>query len=150
MTCCARCGFDPHALIAARWEFTVPLEIQSGNDHVVNAPRGKGRARWARSGAYKQRRVQWQTAVRVQGRYVTQAASGGSLANRRRVTVTRVYSGRQRELDRDNLYAGAKVAVDALKHCGVIVDDRREWCELHVVQERGAERGTRFLIEELG
>lgn len=149
MTACIKCGHDPSSHVTATWQFEVPLEIQSGNDHVVNAPR-HGKARWGASGAYRKRRVAWETAVRIAAREWLASATLARLLTKRRVTITRVYGARQRDFDRDNLYAGAKVAVDALKRCGVILDDSRKWCELHVTQERGTTRCTRFLIEELG
>ena len=40
----------------------------------------------------------------------------------------------KRELDTDNAYGGCKPLIDAIKRCGLIIDDNPKHCELEVVQ----------------
>lgn len=138
MTACMKCGHDPAARVTASWEFTLAGEIRSLNRHVVNF----GAARHG----YRRERDAWGwmlRAARLEHRIPT--APG-----RRRLTLTRVFAGRQRELDADNLAGGTKSLVDAIAREGLLVDDKPAWLELHHAQERGAAPGVRVLLEELG
>lgn len=138
MTACPRCKFDPDAEVLASWSFHVPRDLQSMNRHVVN-----DRGGWR----YRKERDGWHSdfhAMRVVHR-IPPATS----VSRRRVTIVRVYNGRQQEMDHANLVGGAKACVDALKLAGLIFDDKAQWLEDHYQQERGAERGTRVVIEEV-
>lgn len=65
-----------------------------------------------------------------------------------RVTITRIAT---RTLDKDNLYAGVKPLVDALKHNRLIDDDSPEHVELEVLQEiaRGKPERTVITLEKI-
>ena len=54
-------------------------------------------------------------------------------AGREKRTV-RITSYRGRMLDKDNLYGGAKVCLDAIKKMNLIRDDSPKWIELEVIQ----------------
>lgn len=72
---------------------------------------------------------------------------------RRRLTIVRVYAGRQRAFDRDNLHGGVKPLMDALKpkgeREGLLTDDDDAGVDLIVRQERGEASGTRITIEDI-
>ncbi len=111
-------------------------------------------------------RTHWSSYARER-KWWTVALSGWSMAARippaegkRRVTLVRVYSGRQRELDEDNLQGGSKCVIDALKPCGkragrvvyganVIRDDDAKWLERVYRQERGTRSETRITVEDM-
>ncbi len=149
---CPKCGYSPDVAVRGRWTFTVPLEVKSGNERLTNV-RGKSkRARWAKSGGYRKRRDAWQMAINC-GATLEQSGRPkkwyADVGTKRRVTVTRVMGPRQREFDRDNLFAGCKVVFDALVRTGLLWDDGKASCEQHVLQERGERAHTRIEIEEL-
>jgi Holliday junction resolvase RusA-like endonuclease len=137
VTACARCSFDPDAIVSASWMLLIDREIESGNRHTYNV--GGSRFRYARD------RDSWQWEFRSFRllRKIPRATG------KRRLTLTRFYDGRQREMDVDNLSTGAKLVVDALVREGLLVDDRREFAEVHYKQARQAPRGTGVLLEEL-
>jgi len=138
VTACVKCGHDPDAPVTASWEFVLEHEALSMNARIVNV----GAARWR----YAKERDAWGWLVRAAKlRHRITAATG-----RRRMTLTRIYAARQRELDEDNLKGGTKSLVDAIKREGLLVDDTRAWLELHHAQERGQSRCVRVLLEELG
>jgi hypothetical protein len=123
--------------VAASWTFVLEHEALSMNARVVNV----GAARWR----YAKERDAWTWLVRAAKlRHRITPATG-----RRRITLTRIYARGQRELDPDNLKGGTKSLVDAIKREGLLVDDTREWLELHHAQEPGTERAVRVLLEEL-
>jgi len=134
MTACPACAFDPEATVSARWEFRIGRDLHTTNRHVVN-----GRHGWA----YRRARAGWHSDM-----YASRLIHAVAVATgKRRVTITRLYSGRQREMDLGNI--DVKACVDAMKLAGLIVDDRPAVYEGHVKQERGADRGTRIVIEEI-
>lgn len=136
MTACPRCHYDPHAVILASWSFHIPRDIASMNSHTVN-----NRAGWA----YRKERDGWASDLRV----IRTTQRIPEASTKRRVTITRVYIGRQQEMDYANLVGGAKACVDALKIAGLIVDDAPAWLEDCYAQLRGGFRGTSFLVEEI-
>lgn len=136
MTACAKCGHDPGAAVARTWRLVIAKELESANKHTINS----GGARWR----YAKERGEWEQWLMTFPRGDLHRATG-----RRRVTITRRFSGRQREWDPDNLVAGTKVLRDALKRAGVIVDDSRQWLECHSLQERADRSETVVLVEEL-
>lgn len=137
MTACVRCGHDPEAEVLASWSLSVPMQIVSGNRHVYNV----GGSRFA----YAKSRNAWQFAIRV----IARRCGATKATGRRRVTVTRVYSGRQRELDFDNLATGAKPVLDALVREGLLVDDDRAHAEVSYRQRKDLASWTFIAIEEL-
>jgi Holliday junction resolvase RusA-like endonuclease len=54
-------------------------------------------------------------------------------AEKEKKTV-RITSYRGRMLDKDNLYGGVKVCLDALRKLNLIHDDSPKWIELEVIQ----------------
>lgn len=110
------------------------------NDRIVNS----GPTRHA----YRQAKETWAwhlRAARLNGR-IPIATKGGL---RRRVTLTRIYGGREREWDPDNWIGGAKVIVDALVAENLIADDAKAFVAIEYFQERGTPSGVRFKIEEI-
>ena len=136
---CPKCGHNPAALVTARWTFTVEREIESLNAHRVNAG-----SKWAQARYRKLRDewVMWMTANRVNLRIPVAAA-------KRRVTITRVYSGRQREFDRSNLVGGCKPIWDSMVRAGMLVDDKPAFLEDSYLQRKGERPCTEFVVEEL-
>lgn len=118
---------------------TIDREVESLNARRVNV-RG-----W-RGGEYKRNRDAWQWLFKIErvNRRIPTATG------RRRVTLTRLYSGRQRAFDRGNLVGGCKMILDAMVRESLIVDDKAEYLEDHYAQRRSATSGIVVLIEELG
>lgn len=137
MTACAKCGHDPSALVDHRWTFFVARRVPSLNDRVFNA----GVTRFA----YAKERNAWSWEFR--------AARLGNLipkaTKRRRATIVRIFAGRERERDRDNLAGGMKACVDAMVREGLLVDDTTNAAEIHYQQRRGEVSGVLFTLEEL-
>ncbi len=139
-TSCLRCGYDPSAEISATWQFHIALPVQSGNRHIYNV----GASRWR----YAKERKTWQDAIRVER---LRLGIPGAVS-KRRVTFTRYYGGRQREMDPDNLATGAKCVLDALVLEKLLVDDRREFADVTYVQIQTSvieQRGLLITMEEL-
>lgn len=136
MTACAKCGFDPAAPVTARWTFELDKRVISANLRTVNA----GSSRWR----YAKERDAWRWLVRMRRIEHRMPAA----ARKRRVTIERVYAGRCQEMDRDNLVAGTKPLVDAIAREGLLVGDKPDQLELHVVQRRGESNATIVTIEE--
>ena len=138
MTACAKCGHDPEAQVSASWTFDIDREVHSLNGRSVNV---KG---W-RGGVYKRDRDAWQWALKVAR--INQRIPIATA--KRRVTLTRHYSGKQREFDRGNLIGGCKMILDAMVRESLIVDDKAEYLEDHYGQERSDHSGMSILLEEL-
>jgi Holliday junction resolvase RusA-like endonuclease len=135
MTACARCSFDPDAQVTASWSFHIPRELGSLNKRVFN-----GRMGWV----YRADRNAWaEDFANMRAVLRIPIAKG-----KRRVTLTRVYSGRQKEMDLRNI--DTKACFDAMTIAGLLVDDNPACLESHVSQERGVDRGVRVLVEEVG
>ena len=69
---------------------------------------------------------------------------------KRRVTITRVCRGGG--LDMDNCIGGVKMLLDEIKTFGLVIDDRPEFCELIVLQEKpqtGLANHTVVVLEDL-
>lgn len=137
MTKCARCGFDPDVVVTASWSFTIEMGTASLNAQSTN----KGGRRFA----YKETRNHWSWWFRERRLALRIPVA----RRRRRLTLTRLYSGRQRELDRDNLVGGLKMVVDAMVRERLLVDDKNSAAEIHYLQERAASQGLRVLLEEV-
>lgn len=141
MSACVKCGHDPEVAVLRSWSFHVPRAPESLNAHSVNA----GLARFV----YAKKRNAWLSDLATMARVerIPEAIV------KRRVTLTRVYHGRCRAFDRDNLAGGMKMIVDALVLAGLITDDSPRWAELHFAQRKvsGASSyaGLDVHIEEL-
>lgn len=137
---CRLCGGRPYAKVAASWTFRVDRDAPSQNTIASNTT---GHGNWA----YRKERNEWERLL---------AGHRGALrippaTIKRRVTITRCYSGQQKLRDHGNLVGGLKAAVDAMVLVGMLKDDSPEWAEFHYHQRRveKAERGTLITIEEL-
>lgn len=137
MTTCCKCGFDPDAKVTATWSFVIELDPPSLNERVFN----EGNTRFAYA---KQRKTwaDWFAVMRFNHRIPP-------ARERRRVTLTRLYSGRQQRRDRDNNAGGMKVCVDAMVITSLLCDDSERWAEVYYDQLRGDQRGLRVVLEEL-
>ena len=69
--------------------------------------------------------------------------------SRRRVSITRRYSGRAKRMDRGNMIGGCKPLLDAMTRMGLIVDDREEFLQDHYYQIRSEVNEVEICIEEL-
>lgn len=68
-------------------------------------------------------------------------------SKRRRVEIL---SWRARFLDKDNLYGGAKILIDALRDVGLIFRDSPKWVDVNVYQKiDGKNRRTEIRIAEI-
>ncbi len=61
-----------------------------------------------------------------------------------RVNVT-IFNART--YDKDNAYGACKLIFDALKTLGLIVDDRKEWADIEVKQEKCKRKDKKTVIE---
>lgn len=136
MTACPKCGFDADATVLSSWLMLIERDPKSMNDRVVNA----GVSRYT----YKRERTAWAWAIRA----ARLAWKVPNAKGRRRLTLTRLFNGRQREWDRDNLVGGMKVIVDALVREGLLVGDDPASAEIHYDQQPGL-GGLKVQIEEL-
>jgi len=137
---CPRCSYDPQAVITSTWQFHIARPVQSGNAHTYNV----GASRWR----YAKERDAWQQEIR---RWQVELGIPNA-TSKRRVTFTRFFGGRQREMDPDNLATGLKSCLDALVREHLLVDDKREYAEVAYVQIQTSveeQRGLLITIEEL-
>lgn len=135
---CPVCGHDPKAKILATWRFAVARKPPSLNDRIVNS------GFTARK--YREERQAWGwefRAARLDQRI--------ALANtrRRRLSIARVFAGRERAWDPDNFIGGAKLIVDALVLEGLLLDDDRQHTEIQYIQKPGPDSRVEFVIQEL-
>jgi hypothetical protein len=139
VSACAKCGHDPDAAIAGRWEFAISKELASLNRSAKN-----GRVAGARA-VFRRELGQWQSWMRV-------ARMNNGITpprGKRRVTITRLIGYRQREFDRDNLVGGGKAIVDAMVREGLLLGDDPTRSEVHYEQvRRDGALGIRVLLEE--
>lgn len=134
---CEKCGYDSSAKVTAQWTFVIDRDPPSLNERLHN----QGATRFA----YAKQRNEWASWFKL-------ARNNNRIPiakKRRRVTLTRVYCGRQQQRDRDNLAGGMKPCVDAMVVAGLLCDDSDRWVQINYAQERGEHRGLRVLIEEL-
>ncbi len=149
------------------WTLHIPRQLPSGNDRACN-----GRDLVSRA-LYRKARHAWAVSMRL--RAPRAAFVNADYQPKRRVTITRILGPRQREYDRDNLFSGSKIVLDAMKPArpahqttwksgprkgairlvaavegaGLIVDDSPQWLDLVMCQERGAEAGVLITIEDV-
>lgn len=139
MTACSRCGFDPFAKVLGKWVMLIDRDPPSLNDRLVNV----GPHRWK----YKKERDAWHWLVKAARLNFNVPVA---TALRRRVTLERLFNGRQRERDLDNLSGGMKPIVDALVLERLIAGDDPKSVEIHYKQTKGPLRGLVITIEQLG
>ena len=134
------------------WTFTIPRAIPSANAHIVN---GNHRAT---AGKYRRFRNVWAQDFRTAALSLRIPAATA----KRHVTITRLIGKGQREYDYDNLVAGSKAVVDAMKPpvrrrgvpvmgASLIVDDGPAHVLVTYLQERAVDgvAATRIVIEEV-
>jgi hypothetical protein len=122
--------------------FFIPRQATSQNARRHNSKTGF---------AYRKERERWLNDLRAQAAIPSAVAHPSVwLPCKRRVMVTRLYCGRQRQLDYGNLVGGFKPAMDAMVQAGWLVDDSPRWLEDHYQQRRSdIFSGVEFRIEEL-
>ncbi len=123
--------------MTASWTFALAKCLGSLNDHVVNA----GASRWK----YKRDRNEWQLlfANARQMNAITRPMG------KRTLILTRLYSGRERERDYDNLVGACKPVLDAMVKAGLLVDDAPAFLDCTYRQERASESGVRLELSEV-
>lgn len=135
---CPYCGADPDVPVSARWAGFFPLEPPSQNRVAGNKAGGRFVYRRFRDG-YEFLFRAWRVREEIP-----------LPARRRRVVITRHFSGQGKRRDRGNLIGGCKPLLDAMILAALIVDDRESDVEDHYKQERVAgEPGVHILLEEL-
>lgn len=145
---CIKCGYDPDAEIVQTFSFLVSRDPPSLNQRLFNTgPRAhlyrKERDLWCWEFRAKRLALKIPAAIPITAReagrwtafFGTEVVARAT--NKRRVTLTRIYGGRQKERDRDNLIGGMKACVDALVLEGLIGGDDPHSAELHY-EERAA------------
>ena len=119
------------------WQFTLSLEPPSQN--TVSGNKGSGRHK------YKKLRDDYEFLFIVFRNELKIPKATG----RRRVYITRLYSGRGQPRDRGNIIGGCKPLLDAMTRAKLIVDDKGEFLEDHYDQRRAKEKGVEIYIEEM-
>ena len=138
---CVRCGHDPSELVLATWSFLIERDPPSLNKRLYNA--GPGRH------LYRQERDMWCWEFRA----ARLTRSIPKADGRRRVTLARLYGGRQQERDYDNLAGGMKAVVDAMVSEGLLTNDTPDQAEItyqQAVAKTLESRGLLVLIESVG
>jgi hypothetical protein len=133
---------------APTWTLVFPIGVPNANDRVVNRSsrnRAMKRAFAIMGARYRKQRAEWTMLVQSAMR----EAACPAATKRRAITLTRLYSGREREWDYGNLVGGCKVVIDAMKHAGLLVDDSPKWSDQQYRQERGAASGLRVEVTDL-
>ncbi len=136
MTCCPFCGGDPTIEVSHHWSIESHLEIHSANDRIVNAG--------PKQGDYAKERKAWvqQFMAARMNLKIPKATA------KRRVTLIRRYTGKQRAFDYGNLVAGFKPVLDAMVTQTLLKNDNPDLLEDHYQQLRWTASGTIILIEE--
>jgi Holliday junction resolvase RusA-like endonuclease len=134
------CGYDSQASVSASWKFFVPLEPPSQNSIARNAGSFAHRRRYA------DWRDQFTLLIRSKMKQVGIPDAGG----RRRLVLTRFFTGRSRAFDRGNLVGGCKLVLDAAVAAGLLVDDDERHLEDHYKQRKhDALSGLEIEVHEL-
>jgi len=117
-----------------RWQFEVDFLIPSANELNI--------MHWATRYRMKEK-LGWMLRSTLNGIPKIPVAMG-----KRRLTLIRLG---KRSLDKDNLYAGAKMLVDCIKEMRLLVDDDPDWVDLQVEQEKcgRSKPRTRIILEDL-
>lgn len=133
MTTCLACGQAVAGVV--QWTFRVEHKLLSQN----KAPANKGNTRWS----YGQKRTAWTLLIKNASRDIPRPTG------KRRVVLTRMYSGRESLWDDGNLVGGAKMVIDALVRAGVLIDDASKFAEVVYRQEKGDWSGARFEVGDV-
>lgn len=141
MSTCPYCGDDPDLPVLGRWRTFLPVEPPSQNE-IASANRGSHPQRRA----YRSFRDGYTLLIRA---WATKERIPPP-AGRRRLVLTRHYSGKGRVRDRINLAGGMKPLLDAFVLSGLLIDDNEQSVIDHYGQERvPGESGVSVLLEEL-
>lgn len=134
----AICGTCSQTLPTAKrsWTMSIGVDIPSQNEIASNKGGGRFKYRAVRNLFYTDIRNALEI-VRIP-----------FASSKRRVLITRFYSGRCRDFDKGNLIGGCKPLMDSLVSHGLVFDDSPKWIEAHYFQERSHESSTRITIEE--
>lgn len=150
MTACPTCGHVTPTVLRS-WETWIDAKVESANARNVNIrirsrTYSKARDAWM----WRWRSATWASAMLgdVGLNKVSTVSILASANQRRHVTFTRHYSGRQQEFDHANLVGGAKGMVDAMVRVGLLVDDSPKWFEAEYRQIRSDRSGLHVRIEE--
>ncbi len=136
MKSCPYCCADFDAVITKTWRFDIPVQPPSQN--VVAQNKGKSRHR------YKEVRDTFEYLLNAE-----RVRLGVPKATvKRRVIITRLYTGRGQRRDRGNLIGGCKPLVDALHRTGLLVDDAEQWVDDYYHQHKCDRSGTLIDLEE--
>ncbi len=123
------------------WTFVIARRAPSLNEHVQNA----GPSRWK----YAKERDVWCWEFRK----VRLDLAIPKATAKRRLTVQRMYCGREQERDYVNLVGGMKVIIDALVLEGLLVDDAPKHLDDMYMQSKFVERGAkgylRFALSDI-
>jgi Holliday junction resolvase RusA-like endonuclease len=116
----------------------VPKEPPTQNEIAQN----KGGKRFG----YKRVREEFTFLVRAaMNKNGVPAATG-----RRRMVLTRFYTGRGRARDYGNLVGGCKAVVDSLVNVGLLVDDSEQWVDDYYLQRRHEHlSGVEVVLQEV-
>ncbi|MCP3681231.1 MAG: hypothetical protein GY861_00945 [bacterium] len=68
---------------------------------------------------------------------------------RKKIIITRIYTGRHREIDYDNFVGGCKPLLDSLKDVKFIVDDNPKWLDREYMQEKQDKNVTQVRIYDI-
>ena len=136
-----------------RWTLHIPITLTTANARVVNG------AHAATAAIYRRHRDACALALTVAARNAgvptfTETAD----AHFRYVRLVRLYTGRQRAWDSDNLVAACKALRDAcqlprnwrgrlIAGAAIVVDDSAKWSTWTYAQERAADGVARVRIE---
>lgn len=130
---CVKCGFDPDAIVGRSWSFFIERRTPSMNDRLANTG--------PRAFVYRKERDAWCWLFRAKKLELRIPIA----LCRRRVTLTRLYAGRERERDKDNLIGGLKAVVDAMVSEALLFNDTSIGAEIHYAQMQ--DRRTGLLVE---
>lgn len=134
---CAACKQPLPESDGPSWTFTLELEPPSQN--VVSQNKGKGRH------LYRVIRDNYQFLFRAhKNRLAIPDATG-----KRRVFITRLYTGQGKKRDRGNLTGGCKPLLDAMTRAALLIDDKEAYLEDHYEQVRCDRKGVTICIEEM-
>lgn len=151
---CPKCGYNAATAITATYTFLIGRDPPSLNRRMVNTLKGGKEYRREKTGwIYEIRAARLARQLPYAHRAKDDRSSWPVIGGKRRVTLTRLYAGRQKERDVDNLTGGMKPAVDALVTERLLVDDSPVHAEIHYLQrriEQPGDVGLRFEIEILG
>ena len=140
-----------------RWTLHIPITLTSANAHVVNG------AHAATAAIYRRHRDACALALTAAARYAGVPTFDGTTGHFRWVRLVRLYTGRQREWDSDNLVAACKALRDAhqpgrmtsrgpkrrwVPGAALVLSDGPTWSAWDYDQRREARGGVEVVISD--